>query len=437
MDTPLVIRSSLLKTFPEIMFCPTCKNVLEQPTTNFCGHTRCARCTRTEPCICGFKTNCRLEINKVIENIMKEILHFREKWIYKMRISRPRKIELYRAATATGRIIKRSKYVVRVKVNPIKVRIVTTKDPELSKFQDFIHRADMECSICKDTFTTPITTPCGHIFCKLCIECHLFYSATCPLCNAPLNKFNADESSQTRYMAIMLSLLGCYNQPPVEKEYLLPLVTVGSGYPEVLCAIVFSPNARKFLDNLMNSSKPVFGIIGDFEDDEDYGTVIEIRDCVQLPNGSFYVTGIGVRRFRILGKYRNTRFALARVVNIYDIEEKGVRFEELVKSAKCIISMAKDWLSIMNPEMRRRVELIFGRPTLDQIDIRNSFNKNGPTWLWRLINVLPIKKCLLYLLLGETSVSVRMSVVKRLTKKAIMIELQKYKATRSHRTLSI
>ncbi|KAM9315302.1 E3 ubiquitin-protein ligase TRIM21-like [Pholidichthys leucotaenia] len=41
------------------------------------------------------------------------------------------------------------------------------------------------CSICLDVFTDPVSTPCGHNFCKNCITQHWNHSATfkCPNCN--------------------------------------------------------------------------------------------------------------------------------------------------------------------------------------------------------------------------------------------------------------
>ncbi|XP_014859692.1 PREDICTED: E3 ubiquitin-protein ligase TRIM21-like [Poecilia mexicana] len=43
------------------------------------------------------------------------------------------------------------------------------------------------CSICLDVFTDPVSTPCGHNFCKTCITQHWDGDALskCPLCNEP------------------------------------------------------------------------------------------------------------------------------------------------------------------------------------------------------------------------------------------------------------
>uniref|UniRef100_A0A3Q0SQT4 RING-type domain-containing protein n=1 Tax=Amphilophus citrinellus TaxID=61819 RepID=A0A3Q0SQT4_AMPCI len=40
------------------------------------------------------------------------------------------------------------------------------------------------CSICVDVFTDPVSTPCGHNFCKKCITQHwdINVVSQCPLC---------------------------------------------------------------------------------------------------------------------------------------------------------------------------------------------------------------------------------------------------------------
>uniref|UniRef100_A0A3Q2WTG4 RING-type domain-containing protein n=1 Tax=Haplochromis burtoni TaxID=8153 RepID=A0A3Q2WTG4_HAPBU len=47
----------------------------------------------------------------------------------------------------------------------------------------------LHCSICMDTFTDPVTTACGHSFCKLCLDrsCNIG-DRGCPLCKNYLSR---------------------------------------------------------------------------------------------------------------------------------------------------------------------------------------------------------------------------------------------------------
>ncbi|CAI5638646.1 E3 ubiquitin-protein ligase TRIM39 [Oreochromis niloticus] len=48
-----------------------------------------------------------------------------------------------------------------------------------------LSEAQFLCSICLDVFTDPVSTPCGHNFCKNCISHHwdISYRCKCPMCN--------------------------------------------------------------------------------------------------------------------------------------------------------------------------------------------------------------------------------------------------------------
>ena len=47
----------------------------------------------------------------------------------------------------------------------------------------------LKCIICTETFQDPVTTACGHSFCKKCLDRSLtFNDITCPLCKEHLSK---------------------------------------------------------------------------------------------------------------------------------------------------------------------------------------------------------------------------------------------------------
>lgn len=51
---------------------------------------------------------------------------------------------------------------------------------------------DFECKLCCSLLYKPVTSPCGHNFCKDCLRRSLDYRVACPCCRAPLNKYLAE-----------------------------------------------------------------------------------------------------------------------------------------------------------------------------------------------------------------------------------------------------
>ncbi|CAL1612593.1 unnamed protein product [Knipowitschia caucasica] len=49
----------------------------------------------------------------------------------------------------------------------------------------WVPEEQLQCSICLELFSDPVTTPCGHSFCRLCLSRHWDQSlqCLCPLCN--------------------------------------------------------------------------------------------------------------------------------------------------------------------------------------------------------------------------------------------------------------
>lgn len=46
---------------------------------------------------------------------------------------------------------------------------------------------DLTCSICNDLVWDPLSTPCQHIFCSVCIQNMYEHDSTCPTCQEPIN----------------------------------------------------------------------------------------------------------------------------------------------------------------------------------------------------------------------------------------------------------
>ena len=69
----------------------------------------------------------------------------------------------------------------------------------MKQLRDMIRSGVTEdCSICLDDLKTPVITPCGHVFCRACIETVIqtLKPPTCPLCRAGINKKTLLEAGQ-------------------------------------------------------------------------------------------------------------------------------------------------------------------------------------------------------------------------------------------------
>lgn len=51
---------------------------------------------------------------------------------------------------------------------------------------------DLECKLCCSLLYKPVTSPCGHNFCKDCLRRSLDYRVACPCCRRPMNKYLAE-----------------------------------------------------------------------------------------------------------------------------------------------------------------------------------------------------------------------------------------------------
>lgn len=51
---------------------------------------------------------------------------------------------------------------------------------------DLLNRDDFDCSLCYRLLYEPVTTPCGHVFCRRCLDRCLDHRNVCPLCKSSL-----------------------------------------------------------------------------------------------------------------------------------------------------------------------------------------------------------------------------------------------------------
>ncbi|XP_051956158.1 E3 ubiquitin/ISG15 ligase TRIM25-like, partial [Xyrauchen texanus] len=95
-----------------------------------------------------------------------------------------------------GRVLLSSLTVIKERKSNgrIFINITKTKTNQEKQFRRFTSisalNEELQCSICLDVFTDPVTTPCGHNFCKTCLnECWKnTQNCSCPFCKETFSK---------------------------------------------------------------------------------------------------------------------------------------------------------------------------------------------------------------------------------------------------------
>ncbi|KAG0085964.1 hypothetical protein BGZ92_008568 [Podila epicladia] len=231
---------------------------------------------------------------------------------------------------------------------------------------------EIECQVCFLVFCRPITTICGHTFCKACLIRSLDHKDTCPLCRTPLPLYmhyhnqapNKILSRFIQYLSSSKAVIPTISNNPwnisideSENEIepslaMTPLFINSLIFPRMPCyLLVFEPRYRRLLRNVLKTESKLFGMVlpprqrkhhhhqhqdgGAWEPSMEYGTLLKIVSFEPLQDGRALVETVGVSRFQIQtyamleGYYTATAVEL-----INDIpEEQEVGLEKAVLSA--------------------------------------------------------------------------------------------------------
>merc|ERR1712032_1131956 len=171
-------------------------------------------------------------------------------------------------------------------------------DPEAVKAEDF------DCSLCFRLLWQPITTPCGHTYCRACIDRSLDHKRECPLCKASLQAHNSTKMCVNEFLERsirrllpnefaerkktfedeMSDIAGGSNME--DGRVTIPIFVCTMSFPNIPCPLhVFEPRYRLMIRRAMEAGTREFGMCTNSPDKpfSDYGTMLEIRDIQSPP----------------------------------------------------------------------------------------------------------------------------------------------------------
>ncbi|KYO46032.1 LON peptidase N-terminal domain and RING finger protein 1 [Alligator mississippiensis] len=271
--------------------------------------------------------------------------------------------------------------------------------------EDLIDVSDFECSLCMRLFFEPVTTPCGHTFCKNCLERCLDHAPQCPLCKESLKEYLASrkycvtellEELIVKYLSDELSeRKRIHDEETAEYSNLtknVPVFVCTMAYPTVPCPLhVFEPRYRLMIRRSMETGTKQFGMcISDSQNSfADYGCMLQIRNIHFLPDGRSVVDTVGGKRFRVLRRGMKDGYCTADIEYLEDV--KVADEEDLKKLRKLhdfVYNQACRWFRSLRNKFRTQILQHFGPMPDREENIQAT--PNGPAWCWWLLAVLPV-----------------------------------------------
>ncbi|XP_065842163.1 LON peptidase N-terminal domain and RING finger protein 3-like isoform X2 [Oscarella lobularis] len=274
---------------------------------------------------------------------------------------------------------------------------------------------DFECVLCRRLLFEPVTLPCGHVFCRSCMNRSLDHRPFCPSCRTPLHHYLAtfvgreqpitvalekliQKFFQTEYKARQAEQEQELQQvagPTVEQlatpsssqsvEVDIPVFVCVAAYPHVACPLhIFEPRYRLMMRRCIESGTRQFGMCKSCETNRfsDVGTMLIIRDAKFLPDGRSLIDTVGGRRFKVLSRGTRDGYNTARVTCFSDDKIEGQELIGEIRSLnKDVYRETKAWFESLLPPIQARFEQQFGEfPSLEETEVDQL--PDGPAWVW-------------------------------------------------------
>ncbi|KAG8591984.1 hypothetical protein GDO81_000362 [Engystomops pustulosus] len=267
-----------------------------------------------------------------------------------------------------------------------------------------IDAADFECSLCMRLFYEPVTTPCGHTFCKNCLERCLDHTPQCPLCKQSLTEYLAQRTYNVttlldelikKYLPNEMSERKRLHEEETDELSNLtknvPMFVCTMAYPTVPCPLhVFEPRYRLMIRRCMETGTKQFGMcISDPEKGfADYGCMLQIRNVHFLPDGRSVVDTIGGKRFRVLNRGMRDGYSTADIEYLTDTQVVEEELQQLAELHDAVYAQACRWFQNLRYRFRSQILHHFG--SMPEREENVQVAPSGPAWCWWLLAVLPV-----------------------------------------------
>lgn len=308
-----------------------------------------------------------------------------------------------------------------------------------------IIKSEMECHVCYGLMLDPLTTTCGHTFCRNCVARVLDHSNSCPICRRPLPlaaRVLYEPSNQRLaklLMGICPDLVSARAEAVAQEEAAMggetnvPLFVCTLAYPSMPTFLhIFEPRYRLMIRRAIESGDRKFGMMmynrkGESQGDlgptqfMQYGTLLHIVSMQMMPDGRSLIETRGLSRFRVRGWSMLDGYIVGNIERLEDVslaEEEQIEANETGGPAPSRSDLAAQFDRMSTYELLR-IGLDFiarmraaSAPWLHErvIDSYGPPPDNPALFPFWLASILPIAHDEKYKLLPTSSVRERLKI---------------------------
>lgn len=216
---------------------------------------------------------------------------------------------------------------------------------------------DYDCTVCLKLLYEPVTTPCGHSFCRSCLFQTMDRGNRCPLCRTVLFVSpRTCSTSVTLKNIIQRNFPEEYAERRLENDSLtnpgvdlLPLFVMDVILPcQKFQLNIFEPRYRLMVRRIMEGNRRMGMVIIDSSTGSiaDYACEVEITDCEPLPDGRFFLEVESRRRCRIIQNWEQDGYRIAEVEWVQDVcpTEGTPERNDLMEMTDKAATFAREWM---------------------------------------------------------------------------------------------
>ena len=214
---------------------------------------------------------------------------------------------------------------------------------------------ELDCQVCYALILDPLTTFCGHTFCRKCVARVLDHSTLCPICRRalPIPPGVRDVPNNQRLSNLLLGLcpdlLAARAETVAEEERTMlgesnvPFFVCTLAYPAMPTFLhIFEPRYRLMMRRAMESGDRKFGMLmynrsGEQQGDLGrtqfvlYGTMLHINTMQMMSDGRSLLETRGISRFRVKSSDMLDGYLVGQTERIDDIpltQEEAIEAQE-------------------------------------------------------------------------------------------------------------